>query len=228
MKKLFIFGTGAIADVAFYHFMEEKKYEVIAFVDFKRFIKKKKKFNKKIIEFEKIEKYLPRNKYYGFVALGYKKLNLYREEIYKILKKKKYNLASYVSPNSYIAKNVTIGENCLILEGQIIHPFTKIGNNVTIWSGNIIGHHCKIENNCFITSSTTLSGNSHIGKNSFIGIKSAIKDGVKIGNNCVVFMCSAVTKDMPNFSTALSESTQIYDKKNKKINLIRDMYFKKI
>ena len=89
-KKLFIFGTGSIADVAYYYFSTESNYEVCAFVDFKKFIKKRIKFNKKVIEFEKIGNFLPKEKYYAFVAVGYKHLNSYREKIYKNLKKKKY------------------------------------------------------------------------------------------------------------------------------------------
>ena len=110
-KKLFIFGTGSIADVAYYYFSTESNYEVCAFVDFKKFIKKRIKFNKKVIEFEKIGNFLPKEKYYGFVAVGYKHLNSYREKIYKNLKKKKYKLASFISTKSSIAENVKFGDN---------------------------------------------------------------------------------------------------------------------
>ena len=92
MKKLFIFGTGPIAEVAFHHFKEEKKYEIVAFVEFKKFIKKKKIFNINIVEYEKIEKTLPKQNHYAFVALGYKELNKFRTKIYKDLKKKNISL----------------------------------------------------------------------------------------------------------------------------------------
>ena len=156
-------------------------FRISAFVDYKKFIKKKKKFNLPVIELEKLEKLCPKNQYKGFVAIGYKSLNKERRKAYDILRKKKYELVSYISKDSNIAKNVKIGENCFILENQIIQPYVKIGNNVTLWCGNIIGHHCKIGNNCFITSNVVIAGNSTIGDNTFIGIKTAIKDGVKIG-----------------------------------------------
>ena len=225
MKKLFIFGTGAISEIVYFHFSKEKKYKVSAFVDYKKFIKKKEKFGVKVLEFEKIEKLLPKEEYFAFVALGYKQLNLYRKKIFELLKKKKYKFASYVSSQSNIASNVKIGENCLILENQVIHPFSKIGNNVTLWSGNIIGHHCTIENHCFITSNVIISGNSKIGSCSFIGIKSAIKDGTKVGKNCVLMMNSSIAKNMPNDSTAISQMSEIFDKKNKNIQLIKKKYF---
>jgi len=224
-EKIFIYGTGSIANVAYYYFKNESNYEVVAFVDKKIFIKKKKKFNLPVFEYEKIKKYLPNKFYKGFVAIGYKSLNEERKKIYNQLKKNKYKLVSFVSSHSRIASNVKIGDNCLILENQIIQPYSKIGNNVTIWCGNIIGHHCKINDNCFITSNVVIAGNSTIGKSTFIGIKTAIRDGVKIGNECVLFMNSSVGSNMKNKSTSIGELSKIYDFKVKNIQYLRKKYF---
>ena len=225
MKKLFIFGTGEIAEAAHYHFSSDSNYKVEAFVDFKKYIKKKKKFGLSVIEFEKVDTLLPKKDYYAFVALGYREINAFRKKIYNLLKRKKYKLASYISKNSNISKNVDIGDNCLILDNQVIHPYTSIGNNVTLWSGNIIGHHCKIENHCFITSNVVVAGNSKIGSSSFIGIKSAIRDGISVGKDCVIFMNSSISKNMPNGSTAIAPMSEIFDKKNPNMKLIRKKYF---
>ena len=142
-----------------------------------------------------------------------------------MLKKKKYKLASYISKKSHIAKNVKIGDNCFILERQIIQPFTKIGNNVTLWCGNIIGHHCSIKDNCFITSNVVIAGYSSIGKNTFIGIKSAIKDKTKIGKYCAILMNSSIGKNMPDYSSSLSKVSEIYKINNPLIKTIRKKYF---
>ncbi len=222
---MFIFGTGSISEIAYYYFKNESKYTVSGFVDFKKFIKDKKKFKLPVIEFEKVQKFFPRKDFEAFVAVGYKEINQYRTQIYNILKKKKYKLASFISVNSNIASNVTFGDNCFILENQTIQPYTKIGNNVTLWCGNIIGHHCKIEDNCFITSNVVISGNCKIGNSCFIGIKSAIKDGIKIGRNSVLFMNSTIGKDMKKFSTSVSNLSQIFEINNKNIISIRKKYF---
>jgi len=224
-KKMFIFGTGSISEIAYYYFKNESNYTVNGFVDYKKFIKNKKKFNLPVIEFEKVQKFFPRKDFEAFVAVGYKELNQYRTQIYNVFKKKKYKLASFISANSNIASNVTFGDNCFILENQTIQPYTKIGNNVTLWCGNIIGHHCKIEDNCFITSNVVISGNCKIGNSCFIGIKSAVKDGIKIGSNSVLFMNSTIGKNMKKFSTSVSNLSQIFEINNKNIISIRKKYF---
>ena len=73
-------------------------------------------------------------------------------------KKRGYRFANFVSQKSNIFNDNNIGENCMILENNVIQPFVKIGNNVTIWSGNHIGHHSVIEDNTFISSHVVISG----------------------------------------------------------------------
>ena len=222
--KLFIFGTGTIADVAFHYFSNDAKFKVVGFVEYKKFLKKRKKNNLPVIEFEKIKKVFPKKEFQGFVAVGYKSMNAYREKIFKSLKKLGYKLPSYISKNSIIAKNVKIGENCFIQENQVIQTHVKIGNNVTLWCGNIIGHHNTIKDHCFITSNVVIAGNCIIGKNTFIGIKTAIKEGIKIGDNCAILMNSTIAKNMKKNQTSLSNVSTILDYKHAKE--LRNKYFK--
>ena len=85
-KKMFIFGTGSISEIAYYYFKIVKIYSKW-FVDFKKFIKDKKKFKLPVIEFEKVQNFSEKD-FEAFVAVGYKELNQYRTQIYNILKKK--------------------------------------------------------------------------------------------------------------------------------------------
>ena len=96
-KKLFIFGTGTIAEIAYYYFSTETNFKICGFVEYKKFIKKKKFNNLPVIALEKVQKFFPNHDYYGFVAIGYRSLNDDRYKVYKLLKKKKYKLASFVS-----------------------------------------------------------------------------------------------------------------------------------
>ena len=89
--KLFIFGTGSLSEVAYNYFKENEKFEIVGFVEFKKFIKKNKKKKLPIIEFEKVTKVYPKNKFQGFVAIGPKLMNSLREDVYKKLKKRGIN-----------------------------------------------------------------------------------------------------------------------------------------
>ncbi len=101
-----------------------------------------------------------------FVAVGYKQLNRVRAEVYRAAKKKNYRLATYVSSKAVYFGDVNCGDNCFILEANVIQPFVTIGNNVILWSGNHIGHDVVIEDHCFVSSHVVLSGHVRVGEHS--------------------------------------------------------------
>ena len=105
-----------------------------------------------------------------FVAVSYTHLNRVRTKLYEQAKNKGYSLASYVSSKAFVWRNVEIGENCFIMENNVLQSNVKIGNNVTLWSGNHVGHRTVIRNNCFLSSHVTISGFCDIGENCFLGV----------------------------------------------------------
>jgi len=64
-----------------------------------------------------------------FIAIGYHDLNRIRQKKYNEAKKKGYELISYVCSNISSFGDFEVGDNCFILDNQIIQPFVKIGNN---------------------------------------------------------------------------------------------------
>jgi len=76
-------------------------------------------------------------------ALSYRRMNEFRRIRYLEGKRRNYQFTSFIHPDSHIY-TTDIGENCLILEANIVQPYARIGNNVIMWSGNHIGHHCVI------------------------------------------------------------------------------------
>lgn len=114
--------------------------------------------------------------------------------MYQKIKSMGYHLASYISSKAFVWHNVTIGENCFILEDNTLQPFTSIGNNVTMWSGNHLGHRSQIRDNCFITSHVVISGYCVIGENSFLGVNSAFADQVIVAEDNFIAMGAIVTK----------------------------------
>ena len=48
------------------------------------------------------------------------------------LKSLGYTMASYISTRAYIGYEVEIGDNCFIMENNVIQSFAKIGNNVVL------------------------------------------------------------------------------------------------
>lgn len=194
MKRLVIYGTGLIAEVAEFYFRTDSTYSVAAFTNAGEFINETHFKGLPLVNFDELEKTYPPSEFDVFIALGYAKTNQIRQARFEEAKQKGYACATYVSSHATYFRT-PVGENCLILENNVIQPFVTIGDNVTLWSGNHIGHHSKIGNHCFISSHVVISGGCEIGENCFLGVNSTLRDNTKLGKFVVVGSASIVMKD---------------------------------
>lgn len=185
-KPLVIFGSGDIAQLAYYYFSKDSNYEVVAFTVDSTYIKQSEFCGLPIVAFEDVAKIYPTDSYDFFIALSYSKLNAVRKEKFLAAKEMGYKLVSFISSRATVLNEGRIGENCFIFEDNTIQPFVTIGNNVTLWSGNHIGHHSVIHDHTFIASHVVISGSVEIGEQCFIGVNATLRDHIKIGHRCVV------------------------------------------
>ncbi|MBS4774068.1 MAG: acetyltransferase [Proteobacteria bacterium] len=193
-KKLIIIGVGETANLAYEYFTLDSDYEVAAFAVNREYRREDTFRNCPVVDFEDIEKLFPPADFEVFVAMGSGELNYARTRMYQQTKNKGYRLASYVSSRAFVWHNVKIGENCFILEGNTLQPFTSVGNNVVMWSGNHLGHQSVVRDNCFITSHVVISGYCEIGHNTFIGVNASIADNVKIAPDNFIAMGCVINK----------------------------------
>ncbi len=195
-KKLIIYGTGLIAEVADFYFRTDTQYEVAAFTNAAEFITAAEFKGRPLVAFEELGQAYSPATHDIFIAVGYNKTNQIRQERYQQAKQKGYRCATYISPRaSYYG--TAVGENCFILEDNTIQPFVTIGDNVTLWSGNHIGHHSTIRDHCFISSHVVVSGNCDIGENCFLGVNATLRDNLKLGRFVVISSGAIVMKDCP-------------------------------
>ena len=122
MKKIIIFGSSEIAELAKFYFEEENKAEVVAFTVDDEYLEEDSFLGCPVVPFSELSKSFPSSKYNMHVALSYKKLNKLREEKYFQAKKLGYKLESFVSSKSVVSNKASIGDNCFILENQTIQP----------------------------------------------------------------------------------------------------------
>lgn len=209
-KPLVLFGTGVIAELAYYYFSNDSKEKIVAFTVDEEFVDSPNFFGLPVISFDKITDLFPPTDFNMFVALSYNQLNMLRERKYKEAKAFGYSLSNYISSKATVLINKDkIGDNCFILEDNTIQPYSKIGSNVTIWSGNHIGHHSEIQDNCFISSHVVVAGGSIVKKNSFLGTNSSIRDGITIGEGCIIGANSWISGSMNDFSISISAPTPV-------------------
>lgn len=194
MAKLVIVGASEIARMAYEYFTHDSEHEVVAFAAESTFIEEPEFLGKPLVDFAKMEESFPPDSHMAFVAIGSAQLNRIRARFFEEAKAKNYRLASYVSSRAFVWHNVSIGENCFILEDNTLQPFVKIGDDVTLWSGNHIGHGSTIDDHVFIASHVVISGLCEIGRYSFLGVNAAMAENTVIAEDNFIAMGAAVTR----------------------------------
>jgi sugar O-acyltransferase (sialic acid O-acetyltransferase NeuD family) len=195
LKRAVIFGTTGFAEVAHAYLSADSPYEIAAFTVHREFRTSEELFGLPVVPFEELEERFPPREVEMFVAMGFGKVNKRRAEIYALCKSKGYRLLTYVNSRAIYLGQLNVGDNCFILENNVIQPFVTIGNNVVMWSGNHIGHHSRIGDNCFISSHVVISGNCDIGNNTFIGVNATLRDGVKVAPECIIGAGALILKN---------------------------------
>ena len=225
-KKLVIFGTGEIASLAKFYFENDTDYKVSAFTVDDDFVHSTSFENLPLIAFSDLRNRYPPSEYQMHVALSYTKLNKLREEKYEQAKLAGYQLASYVSSRATFWPDLSIGDNCFILEDQTLQPTVKINNNVMLWSGNHIGHGTSIGSHTYFASQVVISGNCTIGERCFFGVNSTCADFLTIGDDVFVAMGASIAKNVKSGSVVLAAKSTILGAEDRAAQKIRKLYFK--
>jgi sugar O-acyltransferase (sialic acid O-acetyltransferase NeuD family) len=198
-----VFGTGTIARMAYVYLTHDSPHEIAAFTVDRDHLDVDRLFGLPVVPFEDVAVSHPADEFDMFVALGYVQMNKFRELKYNQAKSMGYHLISYVSSKAtYWADYSSVGDNCFIMEHNVIQPFVEIGNDVLMWSGNQVGHNTVIRDHCFVASQVVVSGNVTIEPNCFLGVNATVRDGVTIARECVIGAGAVVLHD--------TEERQVY------------------
>lgn len=194
-RPLVIFGTGQIAELAWFYFTHDSDFEPVAFTVDREFMDRESLMGLPVIPFDELPARFSPEAADVFVALSYAKINAIRTQKVQQVRAAGYHTPSYISSRASTFPGFEPGGNCFILEDNTIQPFAQIGDNVTLWSGNHIGHHSVIEDNNFISSHVVISGGVRVGQGCFVGVNSTVRDHVTIGARCVIGAGSLITAD---------------------------------
>lgn len=196
MSRVVVFGTGTIARMAYAYLTHDSPHEIAAFTVDRDHLNGDQLFGLPVVPFEDVPTLYPADGFEMFVAVGYVQMNKFRELKYNQAKSMGYRLISYVSSSAtFWSDYSSIGDNCFIMENNVIQPFVEIGNDVLMWSGNQVGHNSVIKDHCFVASQVVVSGNVTIGPNCFLGVNATIRDGITIARECVIGAGALVLQD---------------------------------
>ena len=205
--KIVVFGISDFANEVSFYFKNDSDYEIVAYTVDSKYKSTETFLGLPVVAFEEIQEKYPPETYGMFIAIGYHKLNKTRENKFAEAKLKGYKLVSYVCSKNTVWSDLKIGDNCFVMEGNIIQMEVVILDNVFIGVGNGIGHNTVIKENCFITSNVMIGGFSIIHKNTFIGLSASIRDKTVIEENNVLGAGSMILKNTEKNSSYLTSST---------------------
>lgn len=203
MQNLIIYGSGKIASIV-YHYLKST-FNVRAFTVDRDFILSETLFDLPVIPFDRINKSHPPHTHKMTIAVGYHDMNNFRAKKYREAKERGYGFVSYVDDGVKKFDDVTIGENCIILDNTTIQPFVEIGDNSVIWSNVTIAHGVKIGDNCWVASGAVVAGDTVINSNCFIGINATIGHNITIGEANYIGANSQVCKNTSTGDVYIAE-----------------------
>jgi sugar O-acyltransferase (sialic acid O-acetyltransferase NeuD family) len=193
--NIVIVGDGETAELAYEYFTHDSPHEVVAFSVGREYAKRGELFGLPVVHLEDVERLYPPSSHAAFVAISSTQMNRVRARLYREAKRMGYRLATYVSSRAFVWHNVAVGENCLIMENNVVQYGARVGANVVLWSGNHIGHQTVINDHVFVSSHVVVSGFCEIGEYCFLGVNSSVAHNVRIARDCFVGMGAVVHKD---------------------------------
>jgi sugar O-acyltransferase (sialic acid O-acetyltransferase NeuD family) len=146
-------------------------------------------------------------------------VNKARAGVYERCKDRGYELISYVNSRATRWGALEIGDNCFVLEENVIQPNVRIGDDVILWSGNHVGHDSEIGDHCFIASHAVISGNVRIGPYCFVGVNATVRDGVTVAPECVIGAGAVIMRDTERGGVYSVRGTQAADKRSWDLDL---------
>lgn len=211
MRNLVIFGSGRGADVATRYFRSDSDREVVAYTVDDEYADARQFMGRPVIPFSRVQEEIPPGESDLFVALGYQRMNALRAERCAAARAKGYTLASYVSSRILAPEPPEVGDNCLILDGNVFDHDVRIGNNVVMWSANHVGDLSVIEDDAWLSSHVVLSGEVTIGTASFVAINATFANNVRVGARSYIGPNALITSDTKEGAVHLVDATPRVD-----------------
>lgn len=207
MDNLIIIGLNTTARHVYSFVTYHKLFNIIGFAVNEEYKDTDKFEGLPVYSLEKL-KDINLGEYSVFIAVLWNRLNGDRQRLYDYCKEKGFRMANLISPLSVMRSPIS-GDNCWIHDFVVIQNDSVIESDVAIMSGSLIGANTHIGAHCFFGAQTVFGGGSTIGERSFVGFKATVFDGTKIGKKCIVGACTAVKRNMPDFSKWATASDNI-------------------
>jgi acetyltransferase-like isoleucine patch superfamily enzyme len=208
MADIVLFGAGQIAEVAKAYIDRHGEDRIVGFTVDADYLSVDSFHGLPVVAWEELESRFPPAEVKLLGPLSFRRMNEFRRDRHQEGLKRGYDFTSFVHPASHVYADC-IGENCFILENNVIQPFVKIGKGVMMWSGNHVGHHATIGDYCFLASQVGIAGASVIGERCYLAGKVGIEMGLTIGAGSFLGSATLVRKDLPERSVVPAVGSKV-------------------
>jgi len=208
MENLIIVGLSKTARHAYSFIKDHNLFNVIGFAVNEQYKTESSFLGLNVYSLERLKEEVEHDDFLVFVAMLWNHLNRDRKMVYDYCKKSGYRMANLISPLSSIRSELQ-GDNCWIHDYVVIQQDAKLGSDIAIMSGTLIGANTIVGSHCFFGAHSLLGGGSTVGEQTFVGLSSTIFDDTTIGKKCIVGACTAVKRNMPDFSKYVTPSDNI-------------------
>lgn len=208
-EQIVIIGTGTNALFAYRTIEKYKLYSVLGFAVNREYKKEDTFCGLPVYELEDLHRRFDVADVKVFVALLWNRLNSDRRNLYEQAKEKGFRCGNIFSPLAAIHIDTCQLENVWIHDFAIIQPGVVLGNNVAIMGGSIVGCDSVIESHCFLGAKSTVAGGCHVGEQTFVGINCVVFDDTRVGKKCILGACTAVKRNVPDFTLWKTSSMEI-------------------
>lgn len=93
-------------------------------------------------------------------------------------------------------EHVEIGPGCIIQEGVVLGPLTRISRECMLYAHAVIGHECVLGEAVFVANNAIVGARGTVGDGAFIGLSSVILPYLSIGAWSTIGAGSIVLKDV--------------------------------
>ena len=183
---MLVFGNGGVATMIHSHLSHDSPFDVAAFTVDATHVKEGSLLGLPVIAFDEVERTYPPDDFQLFIPIGFRLVNQLRADKYREAKAKGYSLINYISTKALIAPGLTLGDNCVIMDGAIIGPSVSIGNDVFIGPGTVVSHGAVVGDHSFVAAGAVILGDVRIEPYCVLGANSTVRDGIVIASECVI------------------------------------------
>jgi len=123
---------------------------------------------------------------YALVTVGQITNSTLRKDLFNKLIAIGYQLPTIISPRSYIARDVVVGDGTIIMHDALINSGSRIGKNCIINTKSLIEHNSIIGDNSHISTNAVVNGGVSIGNGVFVGSNATLVQSRKVPDNSFI------------------------------------------